>query len=206
MFNSLNWLILRPCFDKGWINQKIRIGFSFQERNHSISLLLISPEWSDPLWLERSPPPIPSVVLSKFDRPMVYLFSQRCQLTDDTYWGVQPLPKVVDARCTTRLCLCSPMLESLGPVLLTTPWACWWDTGCGLFLSWGVESLIRWNLKGNSHWLQSFYIRADNESDIRRQVSRIQELFCKRFAKPEIKLSTIFAAKLSLKNWYYSWI
>ena len=71
--------------------------------------------------------------------------------------------KVVDARSSTILCLCSTMLESPGTVLLKTSWACWWDTVCGLFLSWGLESLIRWNLKGNSHWLQSFYIRADNK-------------------------------------------
>ena len=134
--------------------------------------------------------------------------SPRYQLNDTRLW-VPPTPKgadAVDARCSARLCLCSPMLESPGTVSFTTSWACWWDTGCRLFLSWGLESLIRWNLKGNSHWLQSFYIRADNENDLRRQVSRIQELFCNRFAKPEIKLSTIFAAKLSLKIWYYSWI
>ena len=83
--------------------------------------------------------------------------SARYQQANDTRLWVPPTPKgadAVDARCSARLCLCLPMPESPGTLLLTTSWACSQDSGWGSFLSWGIESLIRCDLKGNSHWLQ----------------------------------------------------
>ena len=198
-------MILRSWFYKGWITKKSdRLILPGTQSQHQSSAAWLRMAGSALTWAVASSH-YRCGVKSVWSSRRLPVFSKMS--TDGWYLLRGPaFTKVVYARRSAKLCLCSQMLESPGTVSLTTSWACWGDTGCGLFLSLGLESLIRWNLKGNSHWLQSFYIRADNESDIRRQVSRIQELFCNRFAKPEIKLSTIFAAKLSLKNWYYSWI